>query len=92
MRSVLFALAVSLLGGSAASAGCTCQCVDGEMQPLCQSSIDLPPICPMMTCPIAAPSLAPLTPPALAPLGTSECRQARVCDTFNHCQWQQVCR
>jgi hypothetical protein len=27
-----------------ADAECVCQCVDGKMQPLCQSSIDLPPV------------------------------------------------
>ncbi len=85
--SVLFALNVE-----GANAECICQCVDGQMQPLCQSSIDLPPICPPAICPIAPSSMTPLNPPTLPPLGTSQCRQARVCDTFGNCQWQQVCR
>ncbi len=75
--SALFFLAIKI---DAADAACICKCVDGEMQPLCQSSIDLPPICP------------PAVPPSLPPLGTSQCRQARVCDNFGNCQWQQVCR
>jgi hypothetical protein len=66
MRSVFLALTFVLLGGTA-NAACTCQCVDGQMQPLCQSAIDLPPICPATICPIAAPSLAPLKPPTLPP-------------------------
>ena len=86
MRLILIALMVLLLGG-AANAACTCQCVDGQMQPLCQSAIDLPPICPATACPIAPPAITPLNPPVLPPLGTSQCRQA-----VGNCQWQQVCR
>lgn len=87
--SVLLLLALNV---ERANAECICQCVDGQMQPLCQSSIDLPPICPPAVCPIAPSSITPLNPPTLPPLGTSQCRQARVCDTFGNCQWQQVCR
>jgi hypothetical protein len=91
MRSVLFALALWLLGGVTANAACTCQCVDGQLQPLCQSAIDQPPVCAPTICPIAAPSLPPLTAPILPPLGTSQCRQAQICDPLGKCQWQQVC-
>ena len=77
---------------SPARAECVCRCVGGEMQPLCQSSIDLPPICPPTTCPISAPSIAPINPPTIPPIGTNACRQAKVCDTFGNCQWQQVGR
>jgi hypothetical protein len=41
---------------SQARAECTCQCVNGRMQPLCSSSLDLPPICPPAICPIISPS------------------------------------
>jgi uncharacterized membrane protein YeaQ/YmgE (transglycosylase-associated protein family) len=75
-----------------AGAECVCQCVDGKMQPLCQSSIDLAPVCPAAVCPIAAPSIAPLKPATIPPIGTSQCREARVCDTFGNCQWREVCR
>jgi len=78
--------------GVPASAECICQCVNGQMRPLCQNAIELPPICPPTICPIMSPSIAPINPPTLPPLGTSQCRQARVCDTFGNCQWQQVCR
>src|SRR5208283_5504113 len=74
-----------------ASASCICQCVNGQMQPLCASSIDLRPICPPTICPIAAPSVAPIRPPTLPPLGTSSCHQAQVCDQFGNCRWEQVC-
>jgi len=49
------------------------------MQPLCQSSIDLPPICPPTICPIASPSIAPINPATLPPLGTSQCGQCYQC-------------
>jgi hypothetical protein len=91
MRSLLIGILFLMVAGSA-HASCVCQCVDGQMQPICQSSIDLPPICPASICPIAAPSTAPINPATLPPLGTSQCRQARVCDTSGHCQWQQVCQ
>ena len=75
-----------------ARADCTCECVNGKMQPLCDSSIDLPPLCPLTLCPLATPSLAPLNPLTLPPLGTSECHEAQICDQFGNCRWQQVCR
>ena len=92
MRSVIFAFTLLLLGGAAANAGCTCQCVDGQMQPLCGSSMDLPPLCPPTICPLAPPSIAPLNPLTLPPLGTSQCGQAQVCDRSGNCRWQQGCR
>jgi hypothetical protein len=90
MRALLAGLALLLLGG-AADASCVCECVDGHMQPICQSAIDLPPLCPLTLCPLAPLAIAPLPPLTLPPLGTSQCRQARVCDRFGNCRWQPVC-
>lgn len=75
-----------------ANASCTCQCVNGEMRPLCSSAMDLPPICPLVICPMAPLSLEPISPLTLPPIGTSHCRQAQVCDRYGNCRWQQVCR
>jgi hypothetical protein len=93
MKRVLLGrcVGVALLLSARAEASCTCQCVDGEMQPLCSSSIDIPPICPPRICPIDGPSIAPINPPTIPPLGTSSCRQARICDPYGNCRWQQVC-
>jgi hypothetical protein len=91
-RLLVLAFCVELVLVTATNASCICQCVNGEMQPLCSSSIDLPPICPPTVCSIAPPTVAPINPPTLPPLGTSECHQAQVCDQFGNCQWQQVCR
>jgi hypothetical protein len=86
------AFALLALVYSPAQANCTCQCVNGRMQPLCDSSIDLPPLCPPIVCPIATPSVAPISPPTLPPLGTTSCQQARLCDPYGNCRWQSVCR
>jgi hypothetical protein len=85
------ALGAALFFVGEANAACTCQCVNGNMQPLCDSAIDLRPICPPTICPITAPSIAPISTPVIPPIGTSACHQARVCDAFGNCRWQQVC-
>ena len=82
----------SIVSTMPAMANCICQCVDGQMQPLCRDSLSVPPICPPTICPIMPPSVTPINPPTIPPIGTTYCRQARVCDTFGNCQWQQVCR
>ena len=89
---VCTALLWAVVMGSPSQASCTCQCVDGNMQPLCSNAIDLPPICPPAICPLAAPSITPINPPRIPPIGTSVCRQARICDQFGNCRWQQVCQ
>jgi hypothetical protein len=92
MTRLLVFIVGMMLASTSAYAGCACQCVNGEMQPLCDSAIDLPPICPPTICGIAPPSIPPIAAPILPPLGTSYCRQAQVCDTWGNCRWQQVCR
>jgi hypothetical protein len=79
------ALLIALVGS--AEATCVCRCVDGEMQPLCSSAIDLPPICPLTICPLTAPSIVPFAPLTLPPLGTTDCRRAQVCNGFGNCRW-----
>jgi hypothetical protein len=92
LQPAVFTLVFILSSPVPARAECTCQCVNGHMQPLCDNSIDLPPICPPTICPITSPSIAPISPPTLPPLGTTSCQQARVCDPYGNCRWQQVCR
>jgi hypothetical protein len=92
MRSVLFGLTVLLMAGSAAEAACTCQCVDGQMQPVCDDALNPPKICPPTVCRPPKPSVAPVIPPNVLPLGGWQCKQARVCDTSGKCTWEQICR
>lgn len=76
-----------------ASAACVCRCVDGEVRPICSSSLDLPPICPLQMCPLVPPSLAPLQMPSLPPLGTQNCRQVQALDPrTNQYRWREVCQ
>lgn len=76
-----------------ANAACVCRCVNGEVQALCSSSIDLPPICAPQLCPITPPSIAPIQAPRIPPIGTTQCRQAQVLNprTGQH-EWREVCR
>lgn len=89
---VLAAAGAFILAGDSSQAACHCQCVNGQMQPLCDSSIELRPICPPAVCPIMAPGVPPISGPVLPPIGTSSCAPARVCDLYGNCRWQQVCR
>ena len=92
MKLAIVVLGGVLLAGSA-EAACTCACVNGEMKPLCESSIEIAPICGPQICPIVPPSIAPIEVPRIPPLGASSCRQAQV---FNQAtgeyRWQSVCR
>jgi hypothetical protein len=89
---MLFPAILVLAHPAVAHAGCTCQCINGHMQPLCDSTIDLPPLCPPTLCPLESPSLPPLETPTLPPLGTNSCHQARICDAYGNCRWQEVCQ
>lgn len=91
MRLILAAvLGLSMI--QAASAACVCRCVGGEMQPICSSSIDLPPICPPTVCGIVPPSVAPLQAPTIPPIGTSQCRQRQVMNPYTRqYEWHSIC-
>lgn len=91
MPTIFVALTLLLLGATAANAACTCRCVDGQMQRLCDDafnrpSINRPIICKPAVCSILKPAVAL---PIVAPEG---CRQARVCDRRGNCRWELVCQ
>ena len=50
-----------------AFAGCVCRCVNGAVQGICSSSIDILPICAPQVCPIVPPSNAPIQSPPIPP-------------------------
>ena len=78
---------------SAANAGCVCRCVNGNMVPLCESAIDVPPICPPTVCAIVPPAVRPIDPPRVPPVGTSHCRSEQVYNPATRKYgWQEVCR
>ena len=87
MPTIFVALTLLLLGGTAANAACTCQCVDGQMQPLCDDAfVNKPIVCKPAICPPPRPAVSR---PVIAPEG---CRQARVCDGGSNCRWELVCQ
>jgi hypothetical protein len=89
---LLLAAVFELLLTAEARASCVCRCVDGATQPLCESSIDLPPICPATVCAFVPPSIKPVQPPAIPPLGTSQCSQREVLNpTTRQYEWRNVC-
>jgi hypothetical protein len=73
-------------------AECTCECVNGQQQALCESAIDLKPICPPKICPQTSPQVQPIDPPRVPPLGTKNCEQKQVWNpqTLKY-EWQEVC-
>jgi hypothetical protein len=85
-----FAFTIVLMAN--ADASCVCRCVDGEVQPLCDSSIDLPPICTPTICSIVPPSIAPIQPSGIPPLGTSSCTSRQVLNpATNRYEWRSIC-
>ena len=86
-------LAIGTFVTSNAYAGCVCRCVDGEVRALCESSIDLQPVCAPTVCPIVPPHIEPITPPRIPPIGTSECRNVQVYNpNTGQYEWQRVCQ
>lgn len=86
MPTIFVALTLLLLGGTAGNAACTCKCVDGQMQLLCDDVINRPLVCKTAVCPVLKPAVAS---PVVAPSG---CRQARVCGRGRDCKWELVCQ
>lgn len=82
-----------LSAASPALANCVCRCVNGHMQPLCSSPLDIAPICPPTICGIVPPSVTPIQPPKIPPLGTTNCQQAQVMNpNTRQYEWRTVCR
>ncbi len=82
----------SLLFATQAVAACRCMCIDGEVRPICSSSIDLPPICAPRICPIKPPSVEPINPPRVPPIGTKKCTMKQVYNEYTQrYEWKQLC-
>lgn len=89
-----FALAV-LIGCCAfeADAACVCRCVNGDMKALCESSIDVPPVCPPTVCAVVPPKVAPVDPPRVPPVGTTQCKSEQVYNpATRQYEWKSICR
>ena len=76
-----------------AEAGCVCRCVNGNMQPICSSTLDIPPICPARVCSVSPSRVEPVPSTALPPSGTTSCRQVQVKNPYTgQYEWKRVCR
>ena len=91
MKFTLFS--VLLLLSTYSFGNCVCRCVNGEMIPICSSSIDIPPICPPTICPIVPPSVQPINPLVIPPIGTSNCQNKQVLNQrTGQYEWRLICQ
>jgi hypothetical protein len=78
---------------SDAFAGCVCRCVNGSVQAICSSTLDIQPICAPQICPFVPPSITPIQPPSIPPIGTTSCAPVQVLNPrTNQYEWQRVCQ
>lgn len=88
----LIILAVLLFTMPIAFADCVCRCVNGEVQAICSSAIDLEPICPPRICSIVPPSVRPIQAPRVPPIGTTNCRKEQVYNEYTRrYEWKTLC-
>ncbi|KAB1068721.1 hypothetical protein F6X53_31410 [Methylobacterium soli] len=73
-----------------AFAMCTCECVDGVVQALCDNSEEVASPCPPRACP-PVPSSSP--PPSMSPpIGASACRSMQMLNPLTEAyEWRQIC-
>jgi hypothetical protein len=84
---------LTLQFSASAFASCTCRCVNGSVQALCTSTLDIQPICAPQICPIVPPSISPIQPPTIPPIGTSSCAPQQVLNPYtNQYEWRRVCQ
>lgn len=92
-NTLLLAVCLLFSGYNTVYAECVCSCVNGKVEAICQSSVDVQPVCPPRICPITPPAVSPINPPTMPPVGMSSCNMKQVYNnnTRNY-EWQQVCQ
>lgn len=74
-------------------ANCSCKCINGRVEALCDNSYEIKPICQASICPLSAPSIAPMSPSTLPPIGTTQCDMEQVFDDYQgRYVWKEICR
>ncbi|NHZ97471.1 hypothetical protein F2P46_17340 [Massilia sp. CCM 8734] len=82
-----------MLATTQASAACECSCVGGQVQAICQSSLEVRPICPPRVCPITPPAVPPISTPSVPPIGTKQCKNEQVYNNVSgRYEWKEICR
>lgn len=91
MKSLIFAM---ILGAaSVASADCECYCIDGEVASVCETAMDLEPVCSALICPPLPLEPEPIPDLVQVPVGATECRQHQVYDKFmDKYEWVMLCK
>jgi hypothetical protein len=87
--------AVLLAFGGPASAACSCQCVDGKVQSICESSLDPHTSCEFKLCERPMPGQKPLEDHSILvpPTGTSHCESKQVWnEEKREYEWRKLCR
>jgi hypothetical protein len=85
-------LMIACAAANVANADCQCACVNGTVQAICESAIDLKPLCPPTLCPLAPPAITPIAAPTLPPIGTSHCAPKQVVDpNTGEYIWRTLC-
>lgn len=91
-RMVLLALSALAAMASPAGARCVCRCVNGAVEPICESPLDLPPICSLQVCPLVPPAVTPIAPLTIPPVGTTSCQMQQVLNPVTgQYEWRQLC-
>jgi len=77
---------------TAAVADCVCECVNGTVQALCESTTDRRPYCAYQGCPTPNYSTPPVGSQRTLPLGTTSCQPVQVYNqqTMRY-EWVEVC-
>ena len=77
---------------AAAMANCVCECVDGQVQVLCENATDRRPYCQYQTCPTVNYSTPPVGSQGALPLGTTSCQPTQVYNwQTRRYEWTEVC-
>lgn len=95
MKIALAAVLLFLVGffsPATSYADCRCACIDGEVQAVCSSTLDIEPICSPRICPITPPSIQPIQQPRIPPIGTKRCVQRQIYnERTRQYEWKDVC-
>jgi hypothetical protein len=79
--------------GFPAHAVCQCVCIAGTVQPVCASTLDVPPVCTPRVCPIPSPSVRPIPTILVPPIGTTHCAPSYVLnEETQEYVWETLCR
>ena len=89
---IISLLFISININSTSYAACTCECVNGQVEAICSNSMDLRPLCGPRLCPLVNPSIKPLDSLTLPPLGTSNCTNMQVYNSYTYqYEWEEMC-